>query len=128
MLLTRAARQLTLRIALIAILLGALAPTISHALRSGGSAAWVEVCTVLGAKWVTNEASHPGESTPATAHLSEDCPHCALQAHSPALPSAPQIGLISSSPQFAVPLLFLLASHPLHAWTSAQPRAPPRIS
>ena len=126
---TRAARQLTLRIALFAMLMVALAPTLSHALQAGGSKAWVEVCTALGDKWVAAYTStNIDDSAPATAHDSQDCLYCVLQAHSPALPTAPVIGLASTALQFSVPRLFLLSPRTPHVWAAAQPRAPPRIS
>lgn len=129
MFLTQAARQLTLRVALFAMLMAAFAPTLSHALQAGGIKAWVEVCTALGAKWVASDSSTTtDEAAPATAHDLQDCLYCVLQVHSPALPNAPVIGLAPTVLQFAVPLLFLLAPRTPHAWAAAQARAPPHFS
>jgi hypothetical protein len=109
-------------------MLGALAPTVSHVLRASGANGLVEVCTAMGAKWVAAEQTAPGESAPATVHTLDDCPYCALQVHSPALPLALATGFVASVLQFSVPRLFLLAPSTPHAWLTAQPRAPPQLS
>jgi len=128
MFLTRVARQLTLKIALFAMLMAALAPTISHAMRSGGSDVWFEVCTAVGAKWVTAAKANLDDTAPGTPAMLDDCPYCILHGHSAALPNAPVAVLAASALQFAVPQLFLHATHTLHAWVTAQPRAPPLAS
>jgi hypothetical protein len=126
MFLTRVARQFTLRLALFAVLLGALMPTLSHALRVGGGNALIEVCSALGDKWIANDgATTPDDSTPASAGGMEHCPYCVLQAHVPGLPPAFELTTVVTALQFAVPPLFLHAPLTLHAWTTAQPRAPP---
>jgi hypothetical protein len=125
---TQAARQLTLRIALLVMLLAALAPTFSHAMRAAGSDVLVEVCSAVGATWVTASPTEAQDTAPATTAMLDDCPYCILQGHSAALPSAPVGGLATKTLQFCVPLLFLHAPHTLHAWVTAQPRAPPRAT
>ena len=124
---TQALRQLAIKIAIFAIAAAALAPTLSHVLRNTRSNVWLEVCTVLGAKWVVADASVPAESAPGITHPSDDCPYCALQVHLPVLLSAPAVGLTLSAVQFAVPRLFLVAPRTAHAWLAAQPRAPPHL-
>ena len=129
MFLTQAVRQFTLRIALLAMLLAALAPTLSHAMRAGGADAWVEVCTALGAKWVDADALAPSDDpAPASAGSMEHCPYCVLQAHATGLPPAFASTSLNTALQFAVPKRFLHAPHRLHAGTTAQPRAPPLAS
>lgn len=102
----------------------ALVPTISRALAFGtGSSAWAEICTPQGLKVVV---AAEGDEAPvqAGAHLD----HCALCGPStdgaaplPATPALLQLPLGSAE----VPRRFLQAAHTLHAWRSAQPRAPP---
>jgi hypothetical protein len=129
MFLTQAALKISLKIALCATLMAALLPTISHAMRAGDAEARVEVCTAQGSQWVAVERSTDTDgSTPFKAHDSQDCPDCAMQAHSPALPNAPVMGLAPSALQFAMPRLFFLAPRTPHAWAAAQPRAPPRTA
>lgn len=120
----RAHRRITSWIAALAVLLAALAPAVSHALGSRLGASWVEVCTLAGSKWV-----QPGEdSAPAGAQVVEHCPYCTL--HSPAIgmPPAPpaDVPVLVAGP--FVPPAFLAAPRTLHAWASAQPRAPPVLS
>jgi hypothetical protein len=122
---TQAARQLTLRIALLVMLLAALAPTLSHAMRAAGGDVPVDVCSAVGAKWVTASQASAQDTAPATTPMPDDCPYCILQGHAAALPSAPVAGLGTKALQFSVPLLFLHAPRTLHAWATAQPRGPP---
>ncbi len=126
MLFTQASRQLTLRIALFAMLMAALMPTLSHALQAGGSKAWIEVCTVVGAKWVTPENSNPDEQAPASMASMDHCPYCSTQGQLRALTLSLTLASASSALQFDVPRLFLLAPLTHHAWARALPRAPPR--
>jgi hypothetical protein len=72
-----------------------------------------------------------GESSPApagaAAHL-EHCPYCVQSAGTLGMPPAP-IGVLPLPVASAErPALFLQAPHTLHAWRSAQPRAPPDFS
>lgn len=120
-------RRLTTWIAALAFLLASLAPSLSHALASAGRADRVEVCTVQGSKWVA--ASEDGsERAPVSAHLLEHCPYCSLHVPTPALPPATHLAHLPLRLSHEVPLAFLAAPHTLHAWASAQPRAPPLFS
>lgn len=76
----RASRVLTSWIAVVAILMAALAPSISSALGAGNGASWLEVCSSVGAKWVQPDGS-TSEQAPASGnvHLFEHCPYCSLQ-------------------------------------------------
>lgn len=70
-------------LAVLMALLGALAPTVSHAVTwsQGGAAPWVEVCTDTGMRWVD---SHTGQNStdspdgPTTAPSGVHCPFCLL--------------------------------------------------
>lgn len=120
----RPARLLTGWIAGLALLLAALAPSLSQALGATPGAAWTEICTAQGPARVPAGAggSHEG---PAGAHPFEHCPFCSFQAHGPALPPAP----LDQPSQGGVeprPLALLAAPHTLHAWAVVQPRGPPQ--
>lgn len=101
----------------------ALAPSVSHALAAGSAPGpGTEICSTLGL-----DAASPagGEESGTALHL-EHCPLCMHAAHAPGLPPA-QAGVPVAAPGGqALPKAFLHASHPLFAWTRAQPRAPPR--
>lgn len=123
-----AKRTFTVWWALAAMLMMALAPTLSLGMQAKAGGSLVELCTALGTRWVTLDAAEPGtaESRPDTpAHLFEHCPYCALHADTlgPA-PSVPAVGLLPLN--FEAPRLFLAAPRTLHAWLAAQPRGPPR--
>lgn len=126
MILTKITRQWAIRWALCAILVNALMPTITHALRSEGADAWAEICTVLGAKWVATGQTGSDAPMPAKVLPPDDCPYCALQASMPFLPPALTAPLAATPLQFALPRLFLVATRTPHTWVTAQPRAPPR--
>ncbi|MEQ1684931.1 MAG: DUF2946 domain-containing protein [Burkholderiaceae bacterium] len=124
----RASRVLTSWIAVLAILMAALAPSLSHALGAKNGASLIEVCTSLGAKWVQPDGSST-EQTPASGnvHPFEHCPCCSLHADAIATPAAPVV-LPLMTPPALLPAAFLAAPRTLYAWVTAQPRAPPQIS
>lgn len=119
-------------VALVAVLALALLPTLSRAWApeaSGAPAhAGMEVCTAEGLRLMP--APDDGQD-PAPAHHAdafERCAHCVLGgAPVVPLPSLPVWQPADLSGQ-ALPALFLQAPHTLHAWASAQPRAPPALS
>jgi hypothetical protein len=111
---------------MLAILMAALAPAISHALAADNTAAWTEVCTASGSKRIQVKAVDrepvPG---PADAQALEHCSYCTLQGHVPALPpSQPETALpVASGPNpLAAPHV---APQTIAVWQFAQPRAPP---
>ena len=112
-----------------AILLGALAPgvTSAMALRAASGAAWTEVCSATGSKWVQGAPEEaPTRSAPApSGHDGGHCKHCLLHHPSAALPAAPQAGAPFVASGHLLPALFFAAPRPLFAWTSAHPRGPP---
>jgi hypothetical protein len=120
---------------LAAWLLAALLPLAAQAMRvtGAGGADWVEICSAQGARWVNADTG----AAPAAAEDGETrqagmaWPHCPLcSAHAPvvALPPAAAQALPLLSLQHTVPRLFLVARRGLHAWQSAQARAPPGLA
>ena len=140
MVFTRLHRRWMAWVAALAILLGALAPTISHGVRawSHSPVTWVEVCSSTGAKliaissgtglakttaWSTQD---PARSLPSGEHGGEHCPFCLLHASDVALlpASLPVVPVITPGAH-ALPRLFLQAPRTLFAWAPPQARAPP---
>ena len=124
---TSAQRRLTTWIAIFAILAMAFAPAISQALgrwQGAASWSWAEICRSPG-----SATSSPADSEPAgdaaLVHLFEHCPYCSN--HTPTLGLPPADHPLVFIPPFRdeAPAAFLQAPRPLHAWASAQPRAPP---
>jgi len=120
-------RSVTTWIAMFAILLGALAPALSHALsQPGNGKRMVQVCTVAGMKMVAvDDAAGQGKTDDASLFPAERCPFCATHANLPALPSSPLPPFALSSGAGSFPSLFFSAPQPLFVWAASQPRAPP---
>lgn len=119
-------RVLTSWIAVLAILMAALAPSMSHALGAKYGASLIEVCTSMGAKWVQGDSGSTDQAPlSGDAQVSEHCPCCSLHANAIAIPAAPlTLALAPALPEL-LPTAFLAAPHTLFAWLAAQPRAPP---
>lgn len=125
-------------IAILAILLNALMPTVSMALESsrGKSAAssrdWVEVCSTQGSSWVRlatdgsllEKTDNKPLDAPASAHI-EHCPYCLTHAASFGLPPSSAWAL----PVWPLITDLLLQRAPLAlpsvAWLAPTARAPP---
>jgi hypothetical protein len=113
-----------------AILLMALAPTISHALQGQSAKDWALVCSTQGAKWISASGDAADSSSapqPASVHAFEHCPYCSLHAGTVGLPPVSCTVVLLSLPD-PHPCLFLTAHRTLHAWLAAQPRGPPRLA
>ena len=112
--------------ALLAVLLTALMPTLSHAFGRQGPATWTEVCTSTGARKVAlDDGGSARKPVPGAAHLLDHCPCCNLHLGGVAPPPAPArlpLPLLQGELQ---PAAFLHAGRTLPVWSSAQPRAPP---
>ncbi|MET3135882.1 hypothetical protein AAKU61_000220 [Undibacterium sp. GrIS 1.2] len=127
--------RLPLWIALFAILLNALAPSISHALYArNGASDLFEICTVSGTQFVSIDSAKNGASVqiksskPATPQLLEHCPFCMTHAGSFALPSTPPVAPFVIGRHDHFPALFYHSPSPLFSWSAANPRAPPFTS
>jgi hypothetical protein len=119
-------RRFGSRVASLAIVWAALAPTLTMAIQGSGSNGWVELCTVLGSRWVKTSGSDAGAPLPA-AHVAEHCPYCSLQA-SGFGPTPGTNGLPLLVLAFEVPQPPKYASRTWPAWRLAQPRGPPHDS
>lgn len=122
-------RSLTAWIALVAMLGFALMPTLARALSfAQGGSGWSEICTPQGMQWVSPDGERQDRAPDgATSHL-DHCHFCQLAtdgaAPLPAAAPAVVLPLAAAEP----PRLFLQAARTLHAWRSAQPRAPPVLA
>ncbi|MEO8406992.1 MAG: DUF2946 domain-containing protein [Oxalobacteraceae bacterium] len=125
--------RLTIWIACFAILLNALAPSISYAMsaRNGQSSSWIEICTVGGTKFIapaSDSASDTAPSSDSIDHQSGHCPFCLSHAGTFALPPPSATPLAISVGHDLFPFLFYRSPQPLFSWTAANPRAPPVAS
>jgi hypothetical protein len=114
--------------ACLAVLMGAVAPTITHALGDLAGAGWVEVCSTLGVRLIKVGApADPSLPTP-DHNQASDCPYCSLHAASAAPSPVTVVAVASLLFLFEVPRLFLAAPGSRFAWAAPQSRAPPEFS
>ena len=127
MLLARAHHRFTAWLALLAMVLGALAPTVAQAMvRVSDRAQWVEVCSVSGMAWVKADAvaqQTADNDAPATG-ASMSCPWCTLHSGAAGLP--PVTAVAEPWPrQTDHPPAFYRAVSLSGTWAVAHARAPP---
>lgn len=120
-------RRITSWIACLAILMGSLAPVLTHAIERSPGHDWIEVCTTLGAQWIdTADDARQGATPEAPSeHAQQHCPCCASHAPTLGMPPASTVVLTMPRLRAGLPELFLQSPRTLHAWSTAQPRAPP---
>lgn len=123
----RRIRSQVLWIAVLAILFGSLAPSLSTWVTKNAGEAWIEVCTATGTKLVQID----GDDTPVhdNQHASVHCPYCRLQQDLPAIAHAPGVRVLADGSVRGVPrpaaLTLPLA---MSVWRAPPSRAPPAIS
>lgn len=122
-------RRRTAWLAILAILLNAFAPAMSHAMAAHFGISLLEVCTPDGLKRIAVEYSAARPDVPQGAHVAVDshCPYCAPHgasfAHTP--PALPAVAVLGGPAALA-------SAHPSLApqrsvWTGGHARAPPRF-
>lgn len=131
MLTLRTPRTFTTWLAVAAVLLGALLPTLSHAAaRWASPGAWVEVCTSTGMAWFHTQSGELLESVPerSSTLAQADCAWCLAPGGAGALP--PSAKVAHPQPRAATPAAALHHTGPVAApvWPSALTRAPPRLT
>jgi hypothetical protein len=124
-------RRWRFRLAFLAVLLNALAPSVSHALAASRPSIPIDVCSehggpalaVAAALLTQDQDHHHGAGG-----LAGDCGHCLAHAGMLGLPPA---GLSALPPAPAMPgrpYLFYHAPRPLPALCAAAPRGPPSFA
>ena len=124
-------QSLTAWIACLAILLSALAPSISHALSTGSrSSGWLEICSVNKTSKFVKIADDLNPAAPHDKNLhTTHCPFCSTHTGSMDLPpTAIRVLPAAIVTQILVPPLYYQSSRPLFVWAGAQSRAPPTAS
>lgn len=125
-------RRFAAWIACFAILLAALAPSISqvvaNAKQESGSG-WAEICSVAGIRFVQvdDDGAADGKSGGKAMQM-EHCAFCSTHAGSVGLPPAsPVLPLLVASGTAIFPALYYRSPAPLFIWSAAQSRAPPSL-
>jgi Na+-transporting NADH:ubiquinone oxidoreductase subunit NqrB len=112
-------------IAILAVLFSALAPTISHALNASSSSDMIEICTANGYKLVKVAGADEGKAPASVKQGMEHCAFCTTHGSSHALTGFPSVTIALAGGRDIYPPLFYTAPQSLHAWSTANPRAPP---
>lgn len=118
-------RHLSHWIAIAALLMSSLAPTISQAvsLAENGQGISIEVCTTTGVKMTqVIDANEMEESSQVGSH----CPLCVVHGHF-VLPINQSLDFAKPQAHSIYPQLFYKSPKPLFAWVSLPSRAPPAL-
>ena len=139
----RARKRITTWIAIFAVLLASLAPSISHALAAGGWTGYLndtELCAdeeehlAEQAAHVHQHDMHASHEAPTSQSSAdhalhfEHCPFCFT--HAGSFGTAPSAEFVTPllTGSAVLPLLFFRSPHPLFSWAAPQARAPPAFS
>ncbi len=126
---SRLHRRLTAWVALLALVFGALAPTVTQAMVAGGDRAdWLQVCSVSGMVWVQADTGEVRDQQPDGGSPMDDasqhCPWCTL--HGGVAGLSPASHSIDLPPRLTdLPPAFYRAPLAATVWAPAQSRAPP---
>lgn len=127
-------RRFAAWIACFAILLAALAPSISQAVASAkqeSGSGWAEICSVAGIRFVQLVQAGDGdadEKSGGKVMQMEHCAFCSTHAGSVGLPpTSPVLPLLVASGTAIFPSLYYQSPAPLFIWSTAQSRAPPAL-
>jgi hypothetical protein len=118
-------RHLAHWIAIIAVLMSSVAPTVSQAvsLAQHGEGISIEVCSATGVKMTqVIDVNDADESTQVTDH----CPLCVVQGNY-ALPLNHELSFAKPVNSNIYPQLFYQSPKPLFAWVALPSRAPPSL-
>lgn len=118
-------RRFTTWLAMLALVMSALAPTVSQAVvMSSDRADWLEVCTTTGVMWVKADSVATDDGTMPMVGHDQGCDICThiVTGAPPVLSgiATPVMGQPSARPQTLV-----ASAHPVVLWAPAQSRAPP---
>jgi len=117
-------RRFSAWLAMLALVLGGLAPALTQALVAGTErAGWIQICTASGMSWVQIDAQGDAQATGKAGAASSGCTWCQHHgvAHLP--PSAPEFPLaLGHPPEVAVVVAAALLAP---RWPPGLSRAPP---
>jgi hypothetical protein len=117
-------RRLTAWLAVLALVMGSLAPALGQAVAvSSGQHDWVQVCSASGMFWVRADED-PANPNPPSAEFSTACPSCSLYGGAPGLPPGLLPGAVLSDGTSPPPGL-RPCDPSASVWAPAQARAPP---
>lgn len=123
-------------IAIVAMMVSALAPTISRAMGPAEDGRhYIEVCSAAGtnrialsaeeAVFYSDQAIPAGAGEGGDAPMLDHCPYCSASFNPALLPPADTLQVFAIIGSQPAPKLFFASPRPLFAWSPAHPRAPP---
>ena len=120
--------RFTAWLAMLALVMSALAPTVSQAVvMSSERGDWLEVCTTTGVMWVKADPAAADDGTMPMAGHEQGCDICT---HT--VTGAPPVLTGTTAPFMGQPSLrfdsLALSAHTAVLWAPAQSRAPPRLA
>lgn len=122
-------RRVTTWLALLAVVLGALAPTVTQAMVAGQPKAdWLEICSVTGMVWVQPDTGATADALPDDSAPQAATPHCSwCMLHGAAAAPWPAAEFSPPLPDRLtdLPPAFYLAPQTASVWLPTQSRAPP---
>lgn len=120
-------RRLTAWLAMLALVMSALAPTVSQAVvMSSERGDWLEVCTTTGVMWVKAENADTDDGTLPMVGHDQGCDIC-THTVTGAPPVLTGIPVPAIGHPFAQPTALASLAHPAVPWASAHSRAPPQF-
>ncbi len=118
-------RRFTAWLAMLALVMSALAPTVSQAVvMSSDRADWLEVCTTTGVMWVKADSATTDEGTMPMVGHEQGCEIC-IHTVTGAPPVLSGIATTVMGQPFVRPQTLVASAHPAVLWAPAQSRAPP---
>ena len=127
----RTFRHFTTWLAMGAVLLGTLLPTLSHAAaRWASPTGWVAICTSTGMVWMHAHSGELTDAPPASPTVSAQvgCTWCLLQGGSGGLPPVESLTLSVMPGSSIAPVLRLAGPERHPVWPSSLSRAPPQLT
>lgn len=122
-------RRFTAWLAMLALVLGALAPTVTQAMVADGERdGWLQICSVSGMVWVKADAAQPDDPQPGSGapqgQASQQCAWCTLHGGAAGLPAA-DLPPVLPAQLTELPPAFFFEPTAAAVWAPAQSRAPP---
>ena len=118
-------RRFTAWLAMLALVMSALAPTVSQAVvMSSERGDWLEVCTTTGVMWVKADLAAADDSTVPMVGHEQGCDICTHGAP----PVLKGIDALAMAQPSARPQALAASAHTAVPWAAAQSRAPPILA
>jgi hypothetical protein len=113
--------------ACLAILMAALAPTLTHAFRNERDDALASICSASATRGAGVPSGSSDQGSGST-HAGDACGYCSLHIPGGWIPTVASTAPVARLPAFEVPYFTVAAPPAEPAWQAPQSRAPPRLA